>query len=203
MAAALENPATTAEVAMPPPLPPDSRESSDSDSTEGVRNDAESMRETIMAATMRYFQAKAAYPDRADEAMRKELQGFLNLKFFKGVRVKDIPKEERKYILSSLDSVRSKVDGDGVFVKDKARVFANGSKEKDEDIFMSSSPVARIQSVNTVATYGAFCKARMFTVDVVQAYPNTPRPGYVRHRVIRLSKEVAADGTRIQAILGG
>jgi hypothetical protein len=174
-------------LAMPVPAPAEGAESFD---TAGAV--PESVEASVMAATVRYFQAKSTDPDRADAAMRKELQGFLDLKFFKGVKLVDITVEERKFILPSLDSLRTKYDGDGEFIKDKARIFANGHGEKDEYVFESSSPVARIQSVFTLAAVGAHLKCIMFTVDVIQAYPTTPRPEYVRYRFIKLSKPVAA-----------
>jgi hypothetical protein len=90
-----------------------------------------------------------------------------------------------------MDGVRAKYDPDGSFVKDKARVFANGSGERDEHVFESSSPVARTDSVFTLATIGAYRKALIFTIDVVSAYPRTPRPPHVKYKYLRLQKDVA------------
>ena len=47
------------------------------------------------------------------------------------VHLRDIPAEERKFILRALDGYKEKYAPDGDRFKSKARIFADGSKQLD------------------------------------------------------------------------
>jgi hypothetical protein len=111
----------------------------------------------------------------------------------KPIRLGDIPTTERKFILQSLDGYKEKFSNvDGSFLKSKARIFANGSRQLPEFTAESSSPVARIESIYALIGIAAFKGWEVMRFDVVCGYPNTPRPPEVRYRYLRLNPQVSA-----------
>lgn len=108
------------------------------------------------------------------------------------VHFADILPEDRKFILRNLDGYKEKYDANGNFLKSKARVFVDGSKQLPEFTAESSSPVARIESVFALAGIAAYKQWDVIRFDVVCGYPNAARPPEVRYRYLRLNPQVAA-----------
>jgi hypothetical protein len=148
----------------------------------------------VLSSQISYRKALLASPDRAIPAMEEEVRMLFGVKRLgRPVRLQDIPLEERKFILRNLDGYKEKFGvSDGDWLKSKARVFADGSKQLPEFTAESSSPVARIESVFALAGIAAFKGWAVIRYDVVCGYPNTPRPPEVRYRYLRLNPQVSA-----------
>jgi Reverse transcriptase (RNA-dependent DNA polymerase) len=147
-----------------------------------------------MSAQISYRDALLSSPDRAVPAMETEVQMLFGTKNLgRPIRIGDIPSSDRKFILQSLDGYKEKFSNvDGTFIKSKARIFANGSRQLPEFTAESSSPVARIESIYALIGIAAFKGWEVMRFDVVCGYPNTPRPPEVRYRYLRLNPQVSA-----------
>jgi hypothetical protein len=131
----------------------------------------------VLSAQISSREALLASPKRAAAAMEEEIKMLFGVKRLgRPVRLADIPHDQRKFILRSLDGYKEKFTPTGEFVKSKARVFADGSKQLPEFTAESSSPVARIESVFALAGIAAFKKWEVIRFDVVCGYPNAARP---------------------------
>lgn len=146
---------------------------------------------TILSAQVTYRRALLESPDRATPAMVQEIKSLFSDKHLgRPVRYADIPLSERKFILRSLDGYKEKYGPDGEWIKSKARIFVDGSKQRPEYTAESSSPVARIESVYMLASIAAFRGWEVVKFDVVSGYPNTPRPPEVLYKYLCVSKEI-------------
>jgi hypothetical protein len=101
--------------------------------------------------------------------MRRVLQEFLEINMFSSVDVTKLSEDEKRRILPGLDGYKEKVSPNGEFEKAKARIFANGGYQLDEYVTESSSPVARVESVLTLAAISAYRKCPVFKVDNTKA----------------------------------
>jgi len=142
--------------------------------------------EEVFAAQVSYSRALQLCPERAEDAMREELTSFLNKGLFHPVLTSSISPEEVKFILRALDGYKEKYDGDGIFEKSKARVFADGSVQKKQFVGTSSSPVARIESVMVLCCVAALFGWIVYKIDIASAYLNTPRPPDLKYKYLRL-----------------
>ena len=145
----------------------------------------------VLSAQMTYRRALLESPERATPAMVLEIKSlFADKHLGRPVSYADIPLSERKFILRSLDGYKEKYGPDGEWVKSKARIFVDGSKQKPEYTAESSSPVARIESVYMLASIAAFRGWEVIKFDVVSGYPNTPRPPEVQYKYLSISREI-------------
>ena len=152
--------------------------------------EAEDIPAEVFAAQVSYSQALRTCPERAGEAMLEEMSSFLNKGLFHPVHNSSIKPCDKKYILRALDGYKEKYDSDGTFEKSKARVFVDGSGQKQEYVGASSSPVARVESVMVLCCIAALFGWIVYKIDIVGAYLNTPRPPEVKYKYLRLPKHV-------------
>ena len=132
---------------------------------------------SVLSAQTTYRRALLTSPERAVPAMEAEIRSlFKDKSLGHPVMYADIPIDERKYILRNLDGYKEKYGPDGEWIKSKARIFADGSKQRPEFTAESSSPVARIESIYALAGIAAFRKWPFMRFDVVCGYPNATRP---------------------------
>ena len=148
---------------------------------------------SVLSAQVSYRKALLESPDRAAPAMEREIKSlFADKKLGRPIHFRDIPVDQRKFILRSLDGYKEKYGADGEWVKSKARLFVDGSQQLPDYTAESSSPVARMESVMMLASIAAYHGWEVMKFDVVCGYPNAPRPPEVFYRYLRVSKEVAA-----------
>jgi hypothetical protein len=148
---------------------------------------------TVLSAQISFRKALLTSPKRAAAAMEEEIRTLFGVKRLgRPIHLADIPLGQRKFILRSLDGYKEKFTPTGEFVKSKARVFADGSKQLPEFTAESSSPVARIESVFALAGIAAFKKWEVIRFDVVCGYPNAARPPEVQYRYLKLTPPVSA-----------
>ena len=138
-----------------------------------------------------FKKAQALRPDAAQAAMKVELEQVLKKKVFHGVHYHDVPKQERKLILNSMENVTEKFLPSGEFVKNKARLLARGDQQRDDYVGETSSPVARVETIFMLACIAIQREYIVFSIDFVGAYLNTPRPDSVKHKYMFLNKEVS------------
>ena len=69
---------------------------------------------------------------------------------------RDIPLDQRKFILRFLDGYKEKYGADGEKVKSKARLFVDGSRQLPDYTAESRSPVARMESVMMLVSIAAY-----------------------------------------------
>jgi hypothetical protein len=146
----------------------------------------------VCSLQVRYRAAVKESPERAKAAMKEELQGLFTKMLWHGIKMRDIPYDERKFILRSMDGYKEKTRPSGEWEKSKARVFTDGSKQLPEFTAESSSPVARIESIFALAGFAAYNDLIVFKIDVICAFPHVPRPPEVRYKYLRLSKDIAS-----------
>jgi hypothetical protein len=134
----------------------------------------------VLSAQVSYRKSLLTSPNRTVPAMESEIRSLFSEKEL-GIPVhhRDIPTDERKFILRNLEGYTEKFDPDGNFTKAKARVFVNGSKQLSEYTAKSSSPVAIIESI------AAFKGWHVVRFDVVCGYPNAVRPPEVQYKYLR------------------
>ena len=147
---------------------------------------------SALSSQISYRKALLESPDRATSAMVQEITSlFADKKLGRPVRFYDIPEDQRKFILRSLDGYKEKYSPDGEWIKSKARLFVDGSRQLPDYTAESSSPVARIESVFMLASIAAYRGWEVLKYDVVCGYPNAARPPEVQYKYLRVSKEVA------------
>jgi hypothetical protein len=82
-----------------------------------------------------------------------------------------------------------KLKPDNTFDKFKVRVLFRGDLQRE--IGQSEGPVCRIESLKTIMSIAAYEDYEVFTVDITGAYLNTPMPDDVKHKWMKLDKDVA------------
>ena len=145
--------------------------------------------ETVAMAQISYSRGLKQSPARAQQAMRAEIQGYLDRGLFQPVHYSDIPDENRPYILPSLTGYKDRVGQP----TGKARVFVDGSRQLPELVGDAYSPVARPES--TMFQLGIAAKRgwMVASCDVKQAFTLAARPaGRDLYRYVRLSKDIVA-----------
>ena len=103
--------------------------------------DAEIM-ESVALTQVSYSRGLKQSPARARQAMRAEIQGFLDQGLFVPRLYADVPVEDRPFILDSLTGYKDRIGQP----TGKARVFVDGSKQLPELVGDAYSPVARSES---------------------------------------------------------
>jgi hypothetical protein len=106
------------------------------------------------------------------------------------VHLKDLTDEERKLVISNIKNFIEKLKPDNSFDKFKVRVLFRGDLQRE--IGQSEGPVCRIESLKTIMSIAAFEDYEVFTIDIIGAYLNTPMPEDVKHKWMKLDKDVVA-----------
>lgn len=125
---------------------------------------------------------------RATQAMRVEIQGFLDKMMLHPTHYSDIPDEEKDQILRSLDGYKDRIGQP----TGKARVFIDGSSQLPELVGDCYAPVARNESNFVVLAVAAHRGYRIGSVDNKQAFTTVSRPEKDCYRYLRLSRDIAA-----------
>lgn len=125
---------------------------------------------TQFVQTYSLSKAIKLYGDRATEAAKKEMRQLHNRIAFRPVHPEDLTKEELKYAMESLIFLTEKRSGEI-----KARTCADGSTQrgyisKEE----STSPTAATDSVLVTGTIDAKQERDVMTLDVPNAFIQTP-----------------------------
>jgi hypothetical protein len=154
--------------------------------------------DAVYSAQISYRKALLTSPARAVVAMEAEIRMlFGTKKLGRPVKLADIPVENRKFILRSLDGYKEKFSPSGEWLKSKARVFGDGSVQLPEYTAESSSPVARMETIFCLAGKAAVKGWSIIRFDVVCGYPNTPRPDEVQYRYLKLNSQIASVVTEL------
>jgi hypothetical protein len=137
---------------------------------------------------------------RAKQAMKVELQGFLDRGLFHAVHLREVPSENRPYILESLSGYKTRVGQP----TGKARVFVDGSKQLLELTGDAYSPVARPESTFIQLGLAARRRWKSASYDVRQAYTLVDRPRKSKdyYRFVRFRKDVVAVLLELRPDLG-
>jgi hypothetical protein len=146
--------------------------------------------EEVCAAQINYHEALKTSPVRAEAAFTKEVQSFMDRGLFHGVHFGDIPESDRSGILGSLDGYKEKYDQAGVFEKDKARVFATGSRQIDALTGDTYAPVCRIEALFMLVGIIAYSNLIVVRIDVNSAYCTVATPPEQHYKYLRLSAAI-------------
>lgn len=120
----------------------------------------------------------------ARKSVVKEIQQLLDRRSWHGVRMSNIPKEERKRIIPCKLFVKEKYSASGDFEKVKSRLVAGGHRQ-DARLYKDKtcSPTVATPSVFMLATIAQAESRAIATVDIPGAYLNAQMPGNVRVRM--------------------
>jgi hypothetical protein len=124
---------------------------------------------------------------RATQAMRVEIQGFLDKMMFIPTHYSDIPDEEKAHVLRSLDGYKDRIGQP----TGKARVFVDGSSQLPELVGECYAPVARNETNFVLLAVAAHRRWRIGSVDNKQAFTTVFRPKVDCYRYLRLSRDIA------------
>ena len=111
-------------------------------------------------------------PDREKflDAQAPELEGLQDMEVFEFVKTKDLPPETK--LLNAIWSYRRKRQPDGTLLKYKARLCADGSKQKKGIDFTDSfAPVVAWSTVRLVLIMAALLGLKSRQIDFTQAFP--------------------------------
>jgi hypothetical protein len=140
------------------------------------------------AAAILYQDALKKQPSDAKAAFKKEIQGFLDKNVWTPVHLEDLTVEERKLVISNIKKFVEKHKPDNTFDKFKVRVLFRGDLQRE--VGQSEGPVCRIESLKILMSIAAYEDYEIFTIDVTGAYLNTPMPDDVKHKWMKLDKDV-------------
>jgi hypothetical protein len=140
------------------------------------------------AAAILYQDALKKQPSNAKAAFKKEIQGILDKNVWTPVHLKNLTEEERKMVISNMKNFVEKLKPDNTFDKFKVRVLFRGDLQRE--IGQSEGPVCRIESLKTIMSIAAYEDYEIFTIDITGAYLNTPMPDDVKHKWMKLDKDV-------------
>jgi hypothetical protein len=131
---------------------------------------------SILATQVNYRKALLESPDRAPPAIVLEIKSlFGDKKPGRPVCYRDIPVSVRKFNLRSLDGYKENYGPDDDWIKSKARIFVDGSRQHPDYTTESSSRVDRIESVFMLASIAAYRGWEVIKFDVVSGYPKYRR----------------------------
>ena len=137
-----------------------------------------------------YEQAKKTRPDEAEAALRKEVSTAIHKKIWHGVKASDLTAEQSALILPMMKNYVEKYLPDGDFEKSKVRVLMRGDLQTE--IGETEGPVARVESLFMLIGVACFLDLEIFKVDMTAAYMNTELPDSVKHKWVRLDRDVSA-----------
>jgi hypothetical protein len=93
-----------------------------------------------------------------------------------------------KLVISNMKNFVEKLKPDNTFDKFKVRVLFRGDLQRE--IGQSEGPVCRIESLKTIMSIAAYENHEVFTVNITGVYLNTPMPDDVKHKWMKLDKDV-------------
>jgi hypothetical protein len=132
---------------------------------------------------------KSVYREDASKALDKELDNIRDKKVFRGIRLSELTEEQLKLILPSMINFVLKHHPNGDFDKCKVRLLARGDLQT---VFASTEgPVCRVETIFVLIICSVYHDLEIFILDFVSAYLNTSMPESVKHRWLRLGKEVS------------
>jgi hypothetical protein len=140
------------------------------------------------AAAILYQDALKKQPSDAKAAFKKEIQGILDKNVWMPVHLKDLTEEQRKLVISNMKNFVEKLKPDNTFDKFKVRVLFRGDLQRE--VGQSKGPVCRIESLKTIMSIAAYEEYEIFTIDITGAYLNTPMPEDVKHKWMKLDRDV-------------
>ena len=140
------------------------------------------------AAAILYQDALKKQPSDAKAAFKKEIQGILDKNVWTPVHLKDLTEEQRKLVISNMKNFVEKLKPDNTFDKFKVRVLFRGDLQRE--VGQSEGPVCRIESLKTIMSIAAYEEYEIFTIDIAGAYLNTPMPEDVKHKWMKLDRDV-------------
>jgi hypothetical protein len=91
-------------------------------------------------------------------------------------------------VIPMMKNFLEKLKPNNSFDKYKVRVLMRGDLQRK--MGESQWPVCRIESLKTIMSIAAVENLEIFTVDVTAAYMNTMMPDEVKHKWVRLDKDV-------------
>ncbi|XP_073133454.1 uncharacterized protein [Henckelia pumila] len=102
------------------------------------------------------------------EAMQEELNQFTRNKVWNLV-----PQPDNQNIIDTRWVFRNKFNEDGIVIRNKARLVAQGFRlEKDIDFDESFAPVARVEAIRIFIAYTAYKNFKVYQMDVKSAFLN-------------------------------
>ena len=140
---------------------------------------------------MSYAQAKRERPEKAIKAMDTELDNWHRNEGWKPVQCRDLTEEQRKLIINGLDNFVEKFDQNGNHIKDNVRVLVNGSQQMQSMTGATHGAVCRIESLMLILQLAVIKRGYLFRIDVVAAFLKTRMNDDVKHKWVRLSKDVS------------
>ena len=147
--------------------------------------------ESYYVYAMTYAQAKKERPEKAIKAMDTELDNWHRNEGWKPVHYRDLTEDQRKLIINGLDNFVEKYDQHGVHIKDKVRVLVNGSQQMNSLTGETHGAVCRIESLMLILQLAVIKRGYLFRIDVVAAFLKTKMNDDVKHKWVRLSKDVS------------
>jgi hypothetical protein len=135
-----------------------------------------------------YQDALKKQPGDAKAAFKEEITGILDKKVWTPVDMNNLTSKERKSVILNMKKFVEKLKLDNTSDKFKVRVLLCGDLQKI--VGQSEGPIYRIESLKTIMSITAFEDYEIFTVDVTGAYLNMPMPVDVKHKWMKLDKDV-------------
>lgn len=143
---------------------------------------------TVESCGILYQQALKTRPEAATEALRKEVMKTCDKEIWHGVLWDSLTQEQKALVLPMMKNYVEKYHPDSTFDKSKVRVLIRGDLQ--EEIGEREGPVCRVESIMILLCIAANRDLEVFKVDISSAYMNTPVPADVKHRWVRLDKDV-------------
>ena len=115
--------------------------------------------------------AMSLYPERAEEAIKKELSGLIKMKTFSPISPSEARTSQTKQIRTFM-FLKEKYKADGSFDKLKARLVADGSKQ-DRDLYQEfniSAPTAGITVIFMTLMLAKYLNFTVQTFDIPSAF---------------------------------
>jgi hypothetical protein len=135
-----------------------------------------------------FQQAMKSRPEAAEEALVKEVRKTIEKKIWHPIHEEDMTLEQKMLILPIMKNYVEKFTPDNVFEKSKVRVLIRGDLQTK--IGENEGPVCRFESILIVLSIAGYLELEVFKVDISSAYMNTPIPEDVKHRWVRLDRDV-------------
>ena len=143
-----------------------------------------------------FQQAMRTRPEAAEAALEKEVRKAVDKRVWHPVHEHGLTPEEKKLILPMMKNYVEKFSPDNVFEKSKVRVLVRGDLQTV--VGEQEGPVCRFESLSIVLSIAAYKDLEVFKIDVTAAYMNTPMPEDVKHRWVRLDRDVVRMLRKIQ-----
>ena len=135
-----------------------------------------------------YQKAVIVRPNEAKAALLKEVKKALGKSILHPVHINDLSDDQVKLILPMMKNFTEKTSPTGEFLDYKVRILMRGDKQ----LFTAESegPVCRPESLRICLCISAQEDLEEFKIDITAAFMNTQMPKEVKHRWIKLDKDV-------------